>query len=149
MAKRYSDSDLARLRNKMGENIPVPKERKKPSQEESKIQQAVIRFWSAAHQGFKIPEPLLFSIPNGGFRSVITGAIMKREGARRGSSDLFLAVPRRGLHGLFLELKRPDGVLSAEQKTFLSAVAAQGYDARTCYSFDEAVATITSYLSVA
>ncbi len=148
MPRRYTDRMLAELRNKMGENIPIPKERKKPSREESIMQCSLISWWAVAHKSFGVPEVLLFSIPNGGFRTAITGAFMKREGARRGSSDLFLAASMRGLHGLFLELKRPGGVLSPEQKEFLSAVSAQGYDARCCYSFDEAVTTITSYLTV-
>jgi len=148
MAKRYSDHDLAVLRNKMGENIPVPKERAKRTNEEAQIQGAVIVWWSVACRNFSIPEPLLFAIPNGGFRDMRTAVALKREGVRKGTSDLFLAVTRRGIPGLFIEMKRPGGVIQPEQKVFLAAVAAQGYDARICYSFDEAVATITSYLTV-
>ncbi len=148
MARRYTDADLAKLRNKMGENIPVPKERKKPSNEESRIQVSVINWWRIAHLQFDVPERLLFSIPNGGFRSPVAGAIMKREGARAGTSDLFLAVSRRGRHGLFVEMKRPGGVIAPEQRAFMADASKQGYCACVCYSFDEAVATISNYLTV-
>ncbi len=148
MAKQFTDADLARFRNKNGENIPVPKERKKPSHEESTMQCNLIVWWRAACRGFGIPETLLFAVGNGHRRDVVAAAILKREGLRPGVSDLILAVPRRGIPGMYLELKVPGGVLSVDQKSFISAVSAQGYDARVCYSFDEAVATITNYLSV-
>lgn len=148
MARRYTDTDLAKIRVAQGENIPIPKERKKPSREESIIQQNVIRWWRVVHHSFGCAEILLFSVPNGGFRHVITAAILKAEGARKGVADLFLAVPRRGIPGLFIEMKRPKGVRSPEQIAFLAAVSQQGYDARCCYSYDEAVATITAYLTI-
>ncbi len=148
MPRRYTDRMLAELRNKMGENIPIPKERKKPSREESIMQQNLIVWWRAACRGFGIQETLLFAVGNGHRRDVVAAAILKREGLRAGVSDLILAVPRRGIPGMYLELKVPGGVLSADQKAFISAVSTQGYDARVCYSFDDAVTTITSYLSV-
>ncbi len=148
MAKRFSDRDLAILRNKMGENIPVPKERKKRTNEEAQIQGAVIVWWRHACRSFDVPESLLFAIPNGGWRDMRTAVALKREGVRKGTSDLFLAVARRGIPGLFIEMKRPGGEVQPEQKEFMAAASKQGYDARLCYSFDEAVATITSYLSV-
>ncbi len=147
MAKRYSDAYLARLRNKMGENIPVPKERKKRTNEEAQIQGALIVWWGHACRAFDVPEPLLFAIPNGGWRDMRTAVALKREGVRKGTSDLFLAVPRRASHGLFIEMKRPGGVIQPEQKTFLAAVGERGYGSIICYSFDEAVAAITKYLT--
>jgi hypothetical protein len=146
MAKRFSDADLIRIRNSQGENLPVPKERKKPGNEESRIQRAVIQWWALAHKAFGVREFLLFAIPNGGRRDVITASIMKAEGVRRGTSDLFLAVPMCGRHGLWIEMKAPDGVLKPEQKTFQDEVAGLGYAVSVCRSFNEAMNLITDYL---
>lgn len=145
--KQFSDSDLARLRNKMGENIPVPKERKKPGNEESLIQKALIKWWAVSCRAHGVPEFLLFSIPNGGKRDVVTATNLKREGARVGTSDLFLAVPSVHYHGLFIEMKKPDGVLSDAQKEFLAEVDRRGYVGCACYNLDQAINLIQNYLS--
>lgn len=147
MPKRYSDRDLAILRNGMGESIPVPPERKNPHLEESRIQRAVIKWWAAAHMSFSIHEHLLLSIPNGGRRDVLTAVTLKREGLRKGASDLFLSVKRGGYAGLWIEMKQPDGHLTPEQKDFQSDVTAQGYAAFTCYSFEQATNLISDYLN--
>ncbi len=147
MTRIFSDHDLAKMRNAAGENIPVPPPpRKRAKNEESQIQQAVIKWWAVVHQSFGIPEILLFSIPNGGWRSVVTATILKREGLRKGASDLFLAVKRGGFAGLFIEMKKSDGYLSEDQKEFQCEVTRQGYAAYACYSYDEAVKLITGYL---
>ncbi len=145
MAKRFTDADLARIRNANGENIPVPKERKKPSNEESRMQCEVIRWWSAMHRSLGCMEIQLFAIPNGHKRDIITAATLKREGLRAGVSDLMLAAPRRGFHGLFVELKCKGGVVSPAQSVFQCVASGEGYCVNTCYSFDDAVASITRY----
>ena len=147
MAKRFTDRDLAIFRNQMGENIPIPKERKKPSREESIAQCSVIRWWAAMHKTFNVPEPLLFAVPNVQKHGVVAAMMMKREGLRAGVCDLMLAVPRPGTPGLFVEMKRKGGILSDDQKAFIAAVRAQGYEVRVCFSFDEAVKAITDYLA--
>lgn len=147
----------------LGAPMIAPAKRKR-SQEESEMQRALMRWWSMQCRAFGVPEWLLFSIPNGGARSAITGAIMKAEGARKGAPDLFLAVPSQNrnqgrsdvechtewlpdLHGLFLELKRRGGVLSPEQKTFHTLLQQQGYAVKVCWSLTEAITEITAYLN--
>ncbi len=146
MTKRYTDHDLAVLRNRMGENIPVPPKPRKRKNEESRIQMAVIRFWAVAHKDFGVPECVLFSIPNGGWRDVVGAAILKKEGQRNGVSDLMLAVPRGGYHGLFLEMKCATGVISPEQIVFQREVGAQGYATWTAFRYETAVDMIGCYL---
>lgn len=133
---------------------PRPKEKKRRSNEESQMQRALIKWWTLNCRHFGVPEILLFSIPNGGARSPVTGAILKAEGSRKGVPDLFLAVPRIGggfmdatEHGLFLELKRPAGVVSPEQEVFHQRLREQGYCVKVCRSFNECVDVITSYLT--
>lgn len=69
-------------------------------------QVALMKWWSLACNRYCIAESLLFAIPNGGNRDVVTGALMKAEGVRAGVPDLFLSVPRGAYHGLFIEMKK-------------------------------------------
>ena len=144
---RMSDHDLAVWRNKHGEDIPVPPKPKKRDNEESRAQASVIVWWHHTCHGFGLPECALFSIPNGGWRSVVTAAILKREGLRRGVSDLFLMVPRSNLSGCFVEMKKEKGVVSDEQRDFISAAGALGYATNVCYSAEQAITVIKRYLN--
>lgn len=145
-----NDYELALYRRAHGEpSFPLPaKPRKRHDNVESRMQCALIDWWRHAHGQFGIHEILLFAVGNGGARSAITGAIMKREGVRRGTSDLLLLVARGGYHGLAIEMKQPDGVLQPEQCVFLKAVADQGYVGRVCYSVESAMNEITGYLKL-
>lgn len=114
---------------------------------ESQIQRAVIRWWGFAHRGLGVAsESRLFSIPNGGKRSIITASIMKAEGARKGAVDFMLLVPRGGYHGLLLEMKRPGGQLTPEQKQFLKDHLDDGYGTAVCFTSEQAINVITFYL---
>lgn len=88
----------------------------------------------------------LFSVPNGGFRNVREAAIMKSEGVVAGVSDLFLAIPRHGFHGLFIEMKTMKGKQSDNQKEFALAVGAEGYKYVICRSLDEFIEVVTNYI---
>jgi len=62
--------------------------------------------------------------------------------------DLMLAVPRRGFHGLFIEMKRTKGgTISDEQNQFLHELRLAGYNAVCCRGSDEAIRAISVYLS--
>lgn len=145
--RRITDRDLAIFRNEHGENIPVPPARKKPDSEESRIQCAVIAWWASAHAAFGVPEFLLFSVPNGAYTGPRLGKLLKRQGMRAGTSDLFLSVMRRNRGGLYIEMKRPKGQTSSEQIRFLAEVVKQGYASHACYSFEEATTLISDYLN--
>jgi hypothetical protein len=89
----------------------------------------------------------LFSIPNGGKRSAVTGAIMKREGARAGVADLFLMKCNLFNNGLFIELKVGKNKQQPSQETFEQDCRWAGYKYAVCRSLDEFIATITDYLN--
>lgn len=148
MSRRISDYDLAVFRRSHGEpNFPLPpKPRKKQRNEEARIQAQVIAWWAAKHREYELPLELLFHVPNGGWRDLIGAAILKRQGQRNGVCDLMLSVARGPYHGLFVEMKQPTGVVSGAQQDFIAAVNRQGYCARVCWSYDQAVALIAGYL---
>lgn len=90
---------------------------------------------------------MLFAIPNGGDRNILVAAKLKKEGVRRGVPDMFLALPRGGWHGLFIEMKRRrGGVVSREQREYIEALNAAGYRACVCRGCDEAFEAIRDYL---
>lgn len=138
--------------------MPPPLPRKKRSREESIMQCALLKWWAANHKHFGVHEWLLFAIPNGMRKGAITGAILKREGVRRGVPDLMLAVARSAViqlrphertayrHGLFLELKTPTGIVTPEQQEFHRLLADQGYKVCVVRSLIEGINAITTYL---
>ncbi len=97
----------------------------------------------------------LFSVPNGGYRPMVTAAQLKAEGQKPGVPDCFLAVPRpgvngKGYHGLFLELKRSDRSNHATplQKEWIERLRQWGYQAVVCYGAQEAISAIKEYLGI-
>lgn len=120
---------------------------KKPrSQEESRSQRTVISWWAQCHGQFGLSRCVLHSVPNGGFRNVVTASIMKAEGQVRGVFDLKLNVARSGYHGAWLEMKAEKGGLSPDQKKFMAAMDKEGYKTGVAYSSREAIYFFTTYL---
>ncbi|AXI03881.1 VRR-NUC domain-containing protein [Aquirhabdus parva] len=86
--------------------------------------------------------------PNGGKRSPREGAKFKEMGTQAGFPDFQIYVPRQGFHGLFIELKARQGVVSPLQKIVLARLAANGYQTAVCYGFDEAKRVISDYMGL-
>ncbi len=123
-----------------------PSVRAAPIATEHQEQCAVIQWWALASSTYKLPENLLFAIPNGGQRHVVVAAKLKAEGVRAGAPDLFLAVARGEAHGLFIELKRKKAKATPRQTQFLVMLFTQGYGFGVCQGADEAIETIKLYL---
>ena len=112
-------------------------------------EQAALMGWAALEmKRGRMPElALLFHIPNGGARNKAEAGRFKAEGVKAGVPDLFLPVPRGEHHGLFIEMKRRDGGrLSKEQKEWIAALQAQGYQVEVCAGWNEAAEVLTEYL---
>ena len=61
--------------------------------------------------------------------------------------DIFLPVPRKGFHGLYMELNRQKGgVVSESQSKWLGALMERGYMTSVCYGVDQAIKVIKEYL---
>ncbi len=121
---------------------------KGPKVSESLMQQNVIK-WFAVHASDWALEPeLLLAIPLQANRTARNGARMKAEGARRGTPDLLLHVPRGDCCSLWIEMKSTRGVLSTHQKLMLKRLTAVGAATVVCRSAAEAQAAITAYLNL-
>lgn len=113
---------------------------------ETQLQQAVIKWWSIARLQFFLDERYLMAIPQQAKRTKQNASRMHREGLRPGVSDLFLAVPKAGIPGLWLEMKTATGTLSSAQREFGQLMQAKGYAFHVCRSTNDACEVITAYL---
>lgn len=71
---------------------------------------------------------------------------MRREGARKGTLDIFIGCPRGGYCGLWIELKKQGGRASDEQREMISLEREAGYAAEVCVGLLQACETITKYM---
>lgn len=115
---------------------------------EGRIQAACfLWFWNEFPQYRR----LLFHIPNENDRSdsnVIQGAMRKSLGVVSGVADLMLLVPRRGYHGLCIEMKDEKGTQKPAQKEWQKLVEAQGYLYVVCRSLEQFQIAINNYLDL-
>lgn len=89
----------------------------------------------------------LFHIPNER-PDKIQAALLKRMGVKPGVPDLFLPVPRGKYHGLFIELKKAGGRVSADQGWWLEHMDRKGYACRVCWGWCEAAEVLQWYLKL-
>lgn len=114
---------------------------------EEDVEQICLFRWREYNLG-KWPElSLMIHIPNGGKRSKAEAARLKQMGVKAGVSDVFLPVPRKGCHGLWLEMKRRDsGRPTEEQLKWIEEMTGQGYAATVCHGWERAVKVIAEYM---
>jgi len=106
----------------------------------------VIR-WARIRQNRVPVLSLLHAIPNGGSRHPAEAANLKRQGVVAGIPDLFLPVPAKGKHGLYIEMKRKKGGrLSPYQKDVIDRLQKIGYEVIVAKGADEAIQAIETYL---
>lgn len=118
--------------------------RKKPTDDEHKIQCACVRWFRLKYPKLR---NILFAIPNGGRRDAVTGKKLKEEGATSGVSDLILLRNNRFYGALAIEMKKPGGYQSPAQKEWQKEVEAMGNKYVVCRSLDEFMKAITDYLN--
>lgn len=127
-------------------STPKPSRSKGDKPTEHKIQCDLFEWLSVAalmHPALK----LAFAVPNGGARSAITGAMMKAEGVKKGVPDIMLPVARGHHHGLFVEMKRPGGQVSDDQRQWISNLKGQNYRVEVCFSTLEAIKVFEEYIT--
>ena len=73
------------------------------------------------------PDVIIYAIPNGGYRHLKEAVRLKAEGVLAGIPDLFIAEPRGGWHGLYVEVKKRNGKLSKDQALRIAELRLKGY----------------------
>ncbi len=127
--------------------------RKKPVQHEAREQAILVQDFAKLH-----PQEAqhLFHIPNGGDRPkrmnsrgvwyCLSGQQLEKMGAVKGASDLCLAIPAGGWHGMYQEMKWDDNTVNPHQDVFLRARASQGYAVAVAWSAKEGLENFERYL---
>ena len=123
------------------------KQRAKPRELERPHQVALIKWVREVENTYPVLK-LLYAVPNGGDRNLQVARKLKAEGVRAGVPDLCLPAPRRGYHGLYLEMKSEDGVATKEQKEFLHGVSEEGYCAVIVHGMEEGREVLEWYLGI-
>ena len=108
--------------------------------EESTIQTQCVRWFR-----YQYPSRTIFSIPLGGNRNAVTGAILKAEGALAGVADLQILHAAHGYHGLFIEMKTRTGRQQPSQIAFQVKAESEGYKYAVCRSFDDFEKVVNEY----
>lgn len=91
---------------------------------------------------------LLFSVPNGGYRTRRTAAIMKAEGTVAGAPDLILLVPRGSHCALCIEMKTSKGRQSPQQKAWQKDAESVGALYVICRSEEDFRSIIDRYMQL-
>lgn len=123
---------------------PTPEYLARPGSEEA--HQTALFCWAALNVCHYSDLVLLFHIPNGGTRNRIEAGFLKASGVRRGVPDVLLPVGRWGLHGLWMEMKRPPNKLSPEQMLWMEKLDRAGYGTCVAYSWQEGRDYLIEYL---
>lgn len=110
--------------------------------------QAAVFCWIRRKAQYYPQLEFAFAVPNGGSRDRITAGKLKAEGVTPGVFDFVVPYPMEPYHGLFIEMKKPGGVVSTEQKKFGKIMVSRGYQCFVCYSWDDAVQKISDYLQI-
>lgn len=107
--------------------------------------------WAALQSNMYPALNFLFHIPNGGKRTKVEAAILKRMGVKAGVWDYMLPVPRRFRGaiaiGLWLEMKRPGEKLSEEQAQWGDEMVRMGYATVVCDSWEHARDALLDYIT--
>lgn len=88
------------------------------------------------HRYLDLMKVFHFAVPNGSMRNIIVASKLKREGVKRGVSDLIIVLNGRCM---FVEVKTPKGRLSKSQKEFKKSVEELGFEYLIWRSLDDAI----------
>lgn len=119
------------------------KHRKKPSDEEHRLQVACVRWFRLQYPQWS---HALFSVPNGGRRDATTGAKLKAEGALAGVRDLILLKSNADYGALLIEMKTQKGRQSEQQKRWEELITQDCYKYVVSRSVDDFVREVEGYL---
>lgn len=123
----------------------VVKCRRKPRNLEHTLQCRVIRWFRLTYPNMVHN---LFAVPNGGYRTKTTAALMKEEGQLSGVADLILLKRKGSCGALLLEAKVKGNYQSQTQREWQRRIEADGYQYRIFHSLEEFSQIVNDYLNL-
>lgn len=100
---------------------------------------------------FLINDPYLYlchAIPNGGTRDKITAGRLKAEGVKAGMPDVFLPIPKKFFHGLYIEFKTKTNKPSEDQRIVMLMLEKQGYKVVCVNTLEDAINEYSYYYTL-
>lgn len=94
----------------------------------------------------KLPNKLLFAVPNGGSRNIVEAKNLKAQGVKSGVSDVLLLISKKGYSCLCMEFKTPVGKQSDEQIEFEKQAEIAGNKYVVVRSVKEAIDIMKWYM---
>lgn len=91
---------------------------------------------------------LAFAVPNMGKRSRGAARYFRDEGLKKGALDIVFPYPRKGFHGVFIEMKREGEMPTTEQKDFIKGLRREGFIAGVGWNAEETINFLDSYMEV-
>ena len=108
---------------------------------EHKLQVNCVRYFR-----YQFPDKLIFAVPNGAQRNIVTARKLKDEGVLAGIPDLVIASANDNWHGLYIELKNGKaGRVSDHQYDAMQKLTEEGYRCAVVRTFEEFVAVVQDY----
>jgi hypothetical protein len=111
-------------------------------------EQCALFDWVDAHLHLHPELKMMFATLNGLRLPIGLAMKAKKQGNRKGVPDVFLMSPRQGFHGLVFEMKVKPNKLTKEQEEWMKIASVYGYCTGVCYSVDEAIELVKSYLGI-
>ena len=90
----------------------------------------------------------VYHVPNGGRRNAKEAYFLKRSGVSAGVPDLCIPLARGGFFGLYIEMKYGKNKTTPAQDKWLELLHKENYRCWICYSADEAIEVIKSYVKL-
>lgn len=113
-----------------------------PKISESKLQSQCVVWFRSQYR-----DALIFAVPNGGKRNIVTATIQKREGVVSGVSDLIVLKAMNGFNGLCVEMKISGTKQTESQIWFQKYCESNNYKYVVCKSLDEFMTAVNQYLT--
>lgn len=119
--------------------------RRRPRPLEHGLQSRCVKWFRITHRDMVHN---LFAVPNGGYRTKTTAALMKEEGQLAGVADLILLKRKGSCGALLLEAKVKGNYQSETQREWQKRIEADGYIYKIFHTLEEFVEIVNEYLAL-
>lgn len=117
---------------------------------EFQIQKAFFEWVAVSKKQYPALE-LIYAIPNGGHRNIVTARNLKLTGTKAGIPDVHLPVPKEKPYtefyaGLWIEFKAGKGKLSPAQTAYIDMLRIYRHQVHVCNDAAKAIEIVKDYL---